>query len=99
MNEQHIINPTPSQLKAAIRSHCKGCIYDAQASGDWITQVEGCTVKNCELYNLRPMTKATRDKLNEERIAAMSPTERATYERRRENGKKQSMNLKSNVNA
>jgi hypothetical protein len=99
MNDQHIIKPTISQLKDAIKSHCKGCIYDAQASGDWITQVEGCTVKNCELYNLRPLTKATRDKLNDERIAAMSPTERSTYEKRRAQGMKQLLNMQDKPNA
>lgn len=88
MHNQHIINPTAKQLRELVKSHCKGCIYDPQLEGNWISQVEGCTVKACELYNVRPLTKATRDKLNEERIASMSPSERAVYEQRRDHGRK-----------
>ena len=44
-------------LRDRINAHCKGCIYDANSGlGTWRQQVEGCTVKSCELYPVRPVS-------------------------------------------
>jgi hypothetical protein len=44
-------------LRAAVNAHCKGCIYDPLAGGNWLQQVTACTVTNCEMYEWRPLTK------------------------------------------
>lgn len=41
-------------LRAAVKAHCKGCIYDPEESGTWVQQVRNCTVTKCELYEWRP---------------------------------------------
>ncbi len=44
-------------LRKHINDHCKTCIYDYSAAGTWRQQVTLCTVKNCALYPVRPVTK------------------------------------------
>lgn len=41
-------------LSAAVKAHCKGCIYDPLAGGNWLQQVRNCTVTSCEIYEWRP---------------------------------------------
>lgn len=45
-------------LRKYINEHCKGCIYDCGAAGTWRQQVTLCTIKSCELYPVRPVTKS-----------------------------------------
>ncbi len=47
-----------SSLRQCVNDNCRSCIYDPQAAGTWRQQVTLCTVKNCALYPVRPMTKA-----------------------------------------
>jgi hypothetical protein len=58
--------------KQAIKSYCKGCIYDPANPGTWVQQVEDCTVTHCELYEHRPLTSKTR-RLNDEKYLASLP--------------------------
>lgn len=45
-------------LRAAINAKCRDCIYDPQAGlGNWRQQVTGCTVTDCPLYPVRPVSK------------------------------------------
>ena len=43
-------------LRAAINANCKACIFDKGAPGTWLGQVTLCSVKTCELYDVRPTT-------------------------------------------
>ncbi len=45
-------------LRKCVNDNCRSCIYDPQAAGTWRQQVTLCTVKNCALYPVRPVTKA-----------------------------------------
>ena len=45
-------------LRKAINDNCKNCIYDNQAAGTWLQQVTLCSVLDCSLYPVRPVTKA-----------------------------------------
>ena len=38
----------------AINAHCKKCIHDSYAKGNWRQQVTLCPSKGCELYQYRP---------------------------------------------
>lgn len=44
-------------LSAAVKAHCKGCIYGPLAGGTWLQQIGNCTLVKCELYEWRPMPK------------------------------------------
>lgn len=47
-----------ASLRTAINEKCKDCIYDPQSGlGHWRQQVEGCTVKACPLFEVRPRSK------------------------------------------
>ena len=48
-----------ASLKKCIEQKCKDCTYDQAAPGTWRDQVEQCTVQNCALWPVRPMTVAT----------------------------------------
>lgn len=48
-----------ASLKAAISAKCKDCTYDSASPGSWRFQVEGCTVKSCALWEVRPITIET----------------------------------------
>ena len=43
-------------LRKAINAMCKSCVYDIKASGTWRQQVLLCSVKKCDLYEVRPTT-------------------------------------------
>ena len=64
---------TPQQ---AINAMCKSCVYDDQANGTWREQTEGCGIPSCPLYELRPVSAATRKQRSEERFNALSESEK-----------------------
>jgi hypothetical protein len=72
-------NPITSPKKA-IANHCKGCIYDSHDKGNWLQQVEGCTITDCSLYHHRPLTAKTRRLNSETRLALLAPAEREIAE-------------------
>jgi len=43
-------------LRKAINQHCKQCIVDPCSPGTWRQQVTLCSVENCPLWDVRPMT-------------------------------------------
>lgn len=48
-------------LRKSINDHCKSCIYDPlSGNGTWRKQVTDCTVKSCNLYNVRPVSKPSK---------------------------------------
>ncbi|BDR25691.1 hypothetical protein RVBP17_2650 [Pseudomonas phage sp. 30-3] len=53
-------------LRKCIDEFCKGCIYDPESTGSWRQQVENCSAKSCELWEVRPVSVGTK----QERIIA-----------------------------
>jgi len=49
-------------IRAAVKAHCIGCIYDPLAGGTSIQQITNCPVTRCELYEWRPISKASSSK-------------------------------------
>jgi len=49
---------TKPSLRKAINKHCASCIYDPKAAGTWLAQVTLCSVKSCELFDVRPTTSS-----------------------------------------
>ena len=49
---------TRPSLRKCIDKNCKTCIYDPKAAGTWRQQVTLCSVESCDLYPVRPITKA-----------------------------------------
>jgi len=47
-------------MRAAVNAKCKDCIYDPAAPGNWRQQVQGCTVKSCPLFQIRPVSAPKR---------------------------------------
>ena len=70
--------------KKAIAEKCKDCIYDEFDPGTWVMQVESCIDKSCPLYTYRPITKATKDKIKEEKYQNMTPEERFISDKKSE---------------
>jgi|APSaa5957512622_1039677.scaffolds.fasta_scaffold198637_1 hypothetical protein len=71
--------------KSVIAAKCENCIYDTLNGGSRLEQIEGCTSEGtCALWPYRPLTGKTRERLKEERIAAMSPEELDAHNRKRE---------------
>ena len=46
-------------LRGAINAHCRDCVYDHmdKGAGTWRMQTEACTVTQCALYEVRPVSK------------------------------------------
>lgn len=44
-------------LRGKINAYCVSCIYDGQAPGNWKQQVTACTVTDCPLYSVRPVSE------------------------------------------
>ena len=44
-----------SSLRKSIDAYCKGCAYDSEDKGSWRQQVSACTMKDCELFDVRPV--------------------------------------------
>jgi hypothetical protein len=51
--QQRNPNTRPS-LRLAINKKCGECIFDSNAPGTRLQQIEACTSKTCPLYNVRP---------------------------------------------
>ena len=48
-------------MRGAINAKCRECIYDPiGGTGTWRAQVEACTVHDCSLYPLRPVSRSER---------------------------------------
>jgi len=60
-----------ASLKKAIEEKCKDCIYDELDTGSWRTQTEKCTDKECPLWDVRPVTIASRDKARKPKSIAV----------------------------
>ena len=67
-------------LRKAINAHCKSCVYDNLAAGTWLAQVTLCSVRKCELFDVRPTTSSIPDSVFDyygvteaERAALTSP--------------------------
>ena len=45
---------TRPSLRLAINKKCGECIFDFNAPGTRLQQIEACTSKTCPLYNVRP---------------------------------------------
>ena len=50
-----------ASLKKAVELKCKDCIYDDTEKGSWRQQTENCNDPTCPLWEVRPVTIATRD--------------------------------------
>ena len=48
--------------RSAVNEKCKDCIYDEYGEGTWKAQVEACSMPDCALYAIRPVTGGTRKK-------------------------------------
>jgi len=67
----------------AINAFCRDCIVDNKDVGTWRTQVEGCEMTDCPLYEYRPITTTTR-KANIQLIESMgSAKQKEALERKR----------------
>lgn len=53
-------------FRGKINAKCCECIYDPLASGTWRQQVESCTSFACPLYDVRPMSKAEKEPVDDE---------------------------------
>jgi len=71
-------------LQKAINAKCRDCNYDQLDTGNWRQQIESCTSEDCALWPYRPVTGATKAARKAEKIAAMTPEEKAVYERKAE---------------
>jgi hypothetical protein len=86
--------------KKAIAAKCRECIYDDHpGNGTMLEQIEGCTSYACPLFELRPVTRKTRQERDKNYLAGLTPTERAIIKIRRENSKKRLLEQKSLDNA
>ena len=48
-------------MRAAINAKCKDCIYDPESAlGTWRQQVEACTIEDCPLWLLRPVSSGAK---------------------------------------
>ena len=53
--------PRKPSMRRAINAKCRECIYDPiGGTGTWRAQVEACTVRDCPLYPLRPVSRSER---------------------------------------
>ena len=70
--------------KKAMDKMCKDCTYDELDAGTWTQQVEACGIESCSMWEYRPLSGATKQRLKEERIAQMSEEDLAVYTARAE---------------
>ena len=52
--------PTQTGFRTRINDKCRDCTYDPQDQGTWRMQVEKCTSVDCALWDVRPLSKATK---------------------------------------
>ena len=67
-------------LKQAVKANCKDCIYDPGAGGNFLEQIEACTITSCHLHEHRPITSATKQKLKEATLALLTNEQRQNIE-------------------
>ena len=71
----------------AIDANCKDCNYDDLDVGTWRDQIERCSSPQCPFYEYRPLTTATKKRLQEERVASMTPEELRSYRAKQESAR------------
>ncbi len=71
----------------AIHAKCHKCCYDEYVPGTWRAQAEACSITDCSLYEHRPLTTVTKKRLQEAKIAAMSPKELRSYRAKQESAR------------
>ena len=52
-------------LRKAINDKCKECNYDEFDRGNWRQQITSCTMTDCPLYPVRPLSSGKSVKANE----------------------------------
>lgn len=67
-------------MRKAVEAKCFECIYDPLDTGTKHQQVEDCTSPNCPLYDYRPISGPTKQRLKQERYDAMSDKEKQAYD-------------------
>jgi len=45
------------QWRATLNKHCRDCVYDPTNGGNWVQQVEACTVESCAWWEHRAKSK------------------------------------------
>lgn len=71
-------------LRQAVVAKCFDCNYDPLDAGSKHQQVESCTCTSCPLYEHRPLTGDTKQRLKDERYNAMTPKEQRIYDKKSE---------------
>lgn len=71
----------------AIDAKCKDCIYDELDIGTWRDQTTLCPAKSCDLWEYRPLNKASKLAIKEEKVANMSPEQLEKYKKKQEKAK------------
>jgi hypothetical protein len=46
-----------ANLRSAIDAHCRNCIHDPEAPGNWREQVAACASASCALFDVRPVPR------------------------------------------
>lgn len=84
-----------STLKQAVKEHCRWCVYDPLAGGNFLEQIEACQITICALYEHRPLTGKTKALLKEKKLALLTHSEREIVLKRREKLRKNMLDLRS----
>jgi hypothetical protein len=50
-------NPSKPAWRAAVNAMCKSCIYDPAEGGTWRQQAALCTVSECPIWAVRPVSR------------------------------------------
>lgn len=48
--------------RGKINAHCLDCTYDELAPGNWVQQIDRCTITSCALYSIRKRSKPHKPK-------------------------------------
>ncbi len=67
--------------------NCKDCNYDELDVGTWRDQIERCPSPQCPFFEYRPLTTATKKRLQRAKIAAMTPEELRSYRAKQESAR------------
>jgi len=67
-------------LTSAVKQNCKDCTYDPSDKGTFLQQIEACAITVCALHEYRPLTRETREKLQQIKVNSMDVTQRMAYE-------------------
>ncbi len=82
------MNKPSLSIKKAVAAHCKGCTYDPLDTGNWLQQVERCSITSCSLHEHRPLSGKTKRFLREKSLAMLQEAERQLIQIRSENAAK-----------